>query len=143
MVLRGKVKAAMKKVNEVSKMTGVSRRTLQYYDDQGLLSAKRSKDNHRQYDEEALERTWQILVYKEMDFKLREIRYLLQLTEEDQGKYLEQKIRQINQQIEELGGQKEFISLVKNRGMPSKPEKCEKTYVQQILDMKKRKDRKN
>ena len=113
------------------------------FNDQGLLSAKRSKDNHRQYDEEALERIWQILVYKEMDFKLREIRYLLQLTEEDQGKYLEQKIRQINQQIEELGGQKEFISLVKNRGMPSKPEKCEKTYVQQILDMKKRKDRKN
>ena len=34
-------KAVMKRTNEVSKLVGVSRRTLQYYDDEGLLGAKR------------------------------------------------------------------------------------------------------
>ncbi len=41
--VRGKVKAVMKKVNEVSRLAGVSKRTLQFYDDEGLLPAQRSK----------------------------------------------------------------------------------------------------
>ena len=46
----------MKKVNEVSRLAGVSKRTLQYYDDEGLVLAERSKDNYRLYDEAALEK---------------------------------------------------------------------------------------
>ena len=48
-------KAVMKRTNEVSKLVGVSRRTLQYYDDEGLLGAKRSELNYRLYDQQALE----------------------------------------------------------------------------------------
>lgn len=58
----------MKKTNEVSKLVGVSRRTLQYYDNEGLLDVKRSKNNYRLYDENALERIWKIMLYKEMGF---------------------------------------------------------------------------
>lgn len=54
----------MKKVNEVSRLAGVSKRTLQFYDDEGLLPAQRSKDNYRLYDDAALERLWEILVYR-------------------------------------------------------------------------------
>ena len=43
--VRRKVKAVMKKVNEVSQLAGVSKRTLQFYDDEGLLSAERSEGN--------------------------------------------------------------------------------------------------
>ncbi|MBM6852605.1 MerR family transcriptional regulator [Mediterraneibacter glycyrrhizinilyticus] len=39
----------MKKTNEVSKLVGVSRRTLQYYDDEGLLKVEKSSNNHRIY----------------------------------------------------------------------------------------------
>ena len=46
----------MKKVNEVSRLAGVSKRTLQFYDDEGLLPAQRSKDNYRLYDDAALDR---------------------------------------------------------------------------------------
>ena len=56
----------MKKTNEMSKLAGVSKRTLQYYDDEGLLITERTNDNHRLYDREAMERIWEILVYKEM-----------------------------------------------------------------------------
>lgn len=56
----------MKKVNEVSRLAGVSKRTLQFYDDEGLLPAQRSKDNYRLYDDAALERLWEILVYRAM-----------------------------------------------------------------------------
>ena len=41
----------VRKVEEVSRLSGISKRTLQYYDDEGLLRAKRSKENYRLYDE--------------------------------------------------------------------------------------------
>lgn len=130
----------MKRVSEVSKITGISRRTLQYYDDEGLMSVRRSTNNHRLYDEEAMERLWQILVYREMDLKLREIQYLLELTEEKQRKYLGQKIQEIDCQLKKLHEQKEFTLRIKNKGMPSRPEKYEngrKTYVEYIAEIKK------
>ena len=64
-------KAVMKRTNEVSKLVGVSRRTLQYYDDEGLLGAKRSELNYRLYDQQALERIWRIMIFKEMGFELK------------------------------------------------------------------------
>ena len=44
----------MKKINEVSRLAGVSKRTLQYYDDEGLLLIERAQNNHRVYDGDAL-----------------------------------------------------------------------------------------
>lgn len=131
----------MKRVSEVSKITGISRRTLQYYDDEGLMSVRRSTNNHRLYDEEAMERLWQILVYKEMDFKLREIRHLLELTEEKQRKYMEQKIQEIDCQLKKLYEQREFIRRIKNEGMFTRPEENKnncKTYVEYIREIKKK-----
>jgi DNA-binding transcriptional MerR regulator len=45
----------MSKISEVSKRTGLSKRTLQYYDDEGLLHVPRSPDNYRMYDGETME----------------------------------------------------------------------------------------
>ena len=41
----------MKRIEEVCRLSGVSRRTLQYYDNEGILSVKRSEENYRLYDE--------------------------------------------------------------------------------------------
>lgn len=91
----------MKKTNEMSKLAGVSKRTLQYYDDEGLLMTERTKDNHRLYDRQAMERIWEILVYKEMDFELREIRQIFQSTEEEKNQWLDRRRDVISRQIEE------------------------------------------
>ena len=58
----------MKKTNEMSKLAGVSKRTLQSYDDEGFLMTERTKDNHRLYDRQAMERIWELLEYKERGF---------------------------------------------------------------------------
>jgi DNA-binding transcriptional MerR regulator len=133
----GKVKAVMKKINEVSRLAGVSRRTLQYYDDEGLLIVERSKDNYRLYDEAALERLWRILVYREMEFELKEIKNLLILPDDDQKKCLEQRMRVIAQHLNDQIG---FISFVHNHGMPPVPRDntgVSMTYREQILDLRK------
>ena len=66
----------MKRIEEVCRLSGVSRRTLQYYDNEGILSVKRSEENYRLYDETAMARLWEILWYKEMGFELKEIKQL-------------------------------------------------------------------
>ncbi|MFR2878996.1 MAG: MerR family transcriptional regulator, partial [Anaerovoracaceae bacterium] len=50
----------MKKIREVSMMSGITRRTLQYYDDEGILPVERTKENYRLYDEKALRKLWEI-----------------------------------------------------------------------------------
>lgn len=72
------VNNVFKKIEEVSKLSGVSKRTLQYYDDEGILPVKRSKNNYRLYDDETMERLWKTLWYKEMGFDLREIKLIRQ-----------------------------------------------------------------
>ena len=71
----------MKRIEEVCRLSGVSRRTLQYYDNEGILSVKRSEENYRLYDETAMARLWEILWYKEMGFELKEINVIIKLPE--------------------------------------------------------------
>lgn len=78
----------MKKINEVSALAGVSKRTLQYYDDEGLLPVNRTENNERLYDEEALFRLWQILLYKGLDLKLEEIKEILDMSADERRKVL-------------------------------------------------------
>ena len=94
----------MKRTNEVSKLAGVSRRTLQYYDDEGILVTERSRNNHRLYDKEALEKIWEIMLYKEMGFGLKEIRQLLQATDNKKKEYLRRKIEIVRGEIKKRAG---------------------------------------
>lgn len=61
-------------VKELSKLAGVSVRTLHYYDQIGLLKPlTRTEAKYRFYGKEELLRLQQILFYKELDFPLKEI----------------------------------------------------------------------
>jgi DNA-binding transcriptional MerR regulator len=83
----------MKTVNEVSKLTGVSIRTLQYYDKIGLLTpAMRTEAGYRLYDDTALERLQQILLFRELEFPLSDIRAVLEAPDFDRKKAITQQI---------------------------------------------------
>ena len=83
----------MMTVKEVSNLTGVSIRTLQYYDKIGLLHpAHRTRAGYRLYDDAALERLQQILLFRELEFSLEDIRKILKNPEFDREKALEQQI---------------------------------------------------
>lgn len=127
----------MKKINEVSRIAGVSKRTLQYYDDEGIISIERTTHNHRVYDQQTLEQIWQILIYKEMGFKLSEIKYLLNLSEEQKEQYIKRQIKRIEDNILIKEIELKFISLVQNGDFPMRPEEgCEKTYMMRIEEMR-------
>ena len=83
----------MRTVHEVSKLTGVSIRTLQYYDKIGLLHpAEYSVSGYRLYDDTALEKLQQILLFRELEFPLKDIKQIVDSPDFDKGKALEQQI---------------------------------------------------
>ena len=64
-----------KTISEIAKLSGVSVRTLHYYDEIGLLAPSLvvPETGYRYYDEDSLARLQQILFYRELDFPLKEI----------------------------------------------------------------------
>ena len=83
----------MMTVKEVSKLTGVSIRTLQYYDTIGLLPpTEYTKAGYRLYDDTAMERLQQILLFKELEFPLKEIKIIIDAPNFNKSKALEQQI---------------------------------------------------
>ena len=83
----------MMTVNEVSKLAGVSIRPLQYYDRIGLLRpAGRTDAGYRLYDGAALERLQQILLFRELEFPLKDIKAILDSPDFDRNRALEQQI---------------------------------------------------
>lgn len=132
-------KAVMKRTNEVSKLVGVSRRTLQYYDDEGMLMVERSENNYRLYDEEVLERLWKIMIYKEMGLDLKKIKQLLLMSDAERNEYFRLRIKEIEDRISELKGQLEFISWILTQGMPQMPEESAGiTYISRIAELRKK-----
>ena len=92
------------RVNEVSKLTGVSIRTLQYYDRIGLLHpAKYTEAGYRLYDDAALEILQQILLFRELEFPLKDIKEIISRPDFDRGKALGQQIELLKLKKEHLG----------------------------------------
>ena len=68
----------MRTVKEISDLTGISVRTLHYYDEIGLLKPTEKSDaGYRLYDDKALETLQQILFFREFDISLKEIEAVL------------------------------------------------------------------
>lgn len=111
----------MLKVKDVVKITGLSKRTLQYYDEIGLMHPERTALNYRVYSDMDLERLWQIQVYKEMGLQLSEIGRLLRESDEEQRKQiLEEKIRLLEQKLEDLERKCRFMEKIKENGIPGR-----------------------
>ena len=93
----------MMTVNEVSKLTGVSIRALQYYDKIGLLKPSgHTESGYRLYDDTALEKLQQILLFRELEFPLKEIKEIVSRPDFDKNKALEQQIALLTMKKEHL-----------------------------------------
>lgn len=107
----------MMTVHEVSKLTGVSIRTLQYYDKIGLLPpAKYTDAGYRLYDEAALERLQQILLFRELEFSLKDIKVILMSPDFDRHRALEQQIALLTLKKEHLENLIAFARGIKQNG---------------------------
>lgn len=80
----------MKTVKEIAKMSGVSVRTLHYYDEIGLLKpTDMTQKGYRLYDDQKLKILRQIILFKEMGIGLKRIKSIISKDDYDYEKVLE------------------------------------------------------
>lgn len=91
-------------IHEVSKLAGVSVRTLHHYDAIGLLPPTAfTKSGYRLYDDTALARLQSILLFRELEFPLKDIKRILDDPNFDQAAALADQIKLLELQQARLG----------------------------------------
>lgn len=108
----------MRTVNEVGKLTGVSVRTLHHYDAIGLLKPTEiTEAGYRLYDDAALARLQSILLFRELQFPLKEIRAILDSPDFDAREALGQQIRLLELRRKHLDELIAFAREIQKGGM--------------------------
>jgi len=108
----------MRTVKEVSKITGVSVRTLHHYDAIGLLKpTKVTEAGYRMYDDTALSRLQNILLFRELQFPLKEIKAILDSPDFDPSEAITQQIELLELQYKHIGELITFAREIQNKGV--------------------------
>ena len=95
--------SVLRQVHEVSRLTGVSIRTLQYYDRIGLLHpTEHTEAGYRLYDDKALETLQQILLFRELEFPLKDIQRIITSPDFDRSKAIAQQIKLLTMKKEHI-----------------------------------------
>ena len=103
-------------VNEVSKIAGISIRTLQYYDKIGLLPPSGFTDSgYRLYDEDSLEKLQTILLFRELEFPLKEIKEIIENPDFDRKKALSEQIKLLKLRREQIDSLISLAEKLKNK----------------------------
>ena len=93
----------MKTVNEIAQLAHISVRTLHHYDAIGLLKPTQiTEAGYRLYDDAALERLYLILLFRELEFPLNEIKKILDAPDFDRNRVLEQQVELLKAKVEHL-----------------------------------------
>lgn len=99
-------------ISEVAKLSGVSVRTLHYYDEINLLHPTEiSESGYRYYDKEALDMLQQILFYRELEFSLKDIQKIISQADYNRTQALKQQRELLMLKEKRLNG---LIRLVEN-----------------------------
>ena len=108
----------MRTVKEVSKITGVSVRTLHHYDAIGLLKpTKVTEAGYRMYDDTALSRLQNILLFRELQFPLKEIKAILDSPNFDPSEAIAQQIKLLELQYKHIGELITFAREIQHKGV--------------------------
>lgn len=108
----------MMTIHEVSRLAGVSIRTLQYYDKIGLLHPTGyTNAGYRLYDDTDLERLQHILLFRELEFPLKDIKAIINSPDFDRSKAMEQQIELLKLKREHIENLMNFALGIKMLGV--------------------------
>lgn len=108
----------MMTVKEVSKLTGISVRTLHYYDEIGLLRPSYvTESGYRMYDDKTLERLQHIMMFRTLEFSLKDIKSIIDSSTFDRNKALDQQIELLTLRKEHIENLIDFARGIKLIGV--------------------------
>jgi len=112
-------------VNELATLAGISVRALHYYDEIGLLSPSDiTNSGYRLYDENCLKRLQEIMLFRELQFPLKDIKRIIDNPGFDKKKALEEQIKILimkRDNIDKLISHAEKMKLEEENIMDFKP----------------------
>ena len=124
-------------IQELAQLTGVSAKTIRYYESIGLLpNPQRAENNYRQYTPEAIERLRFIVSARSLGFSLGDIEEFL--TARDDGTLpckrvldsFDQRISEIDRRIADLLALRDMLKRVRSEGAALPPDKqCDEQCV--------------
>ncbi len=124
-------------IRMLAELSGVSTRTLRYYDEIGLLSPGRAENNYRVYNSGHADILQQILLYRELGVSPDEIKNLLENPGYDREKALRDHLSELQKRKTQLelliNNVKETIASVKGETVMKDKEKFE-GFRQKMLD---------
>ena len=111
----------MKTAREVSGMLGITKRTLQYYNEIGLLkpSTIDAKTGYWKYDEKAISRLRIIRLLRKLKYPVKQIRRILADTDFDFSAAMEDKIKEFENEITHLNSLIDLAEEIREYGMTS------------------------
>lgn len=125
----------MKTVKEVSEITGVSIRTLRYYDEIGLLKPTRLTDaGYRLYSNEAIEKLQLIMFYRELEIPLVDIKDIMENPAYDRTRALAAQKSLLERKRNHLDGIIELITDVMEGANTMSFEAFNEEEIGRILD---------
>lgn len=108
----------MMTVKEIAARGHCSVRTLHHYDAIGLLTPTAvTEAGYRLYDEDALEKLYLILLYRELGFSLKKIRDILEAPDYDRNRILEQQGALLKAKAEHLQNRVHLVNEIKRIGV--------------------------
>ena len=104
-------------VHEVAKLTGITARTLHYYDEIGILKpTSLTEAGYRMYDDTALSRLQSILLFRELEFPLKEIKAILDSPNFDASEAISQQIELLELKCKHIAELITFAREIQNKG---------------------------
>lgn len=104
------------KINDVEKQTGLTAKSIRYYESEGLLSVGRNEDNsYREYTEENILDLKRIKVYRYLDFSIKEIRELLHSDADEVTSILSAKAEQYTRQQEDTETKRKICKMLSKK----------------------------
>ena len=108
----------MKTVQEIARLAHVSVRTLHYYDTIGLLKPSVvTASGYRLYDDEALERLYLILLFRELELSLKDIQSILDAPDFDRNRILDRQVAMLKARAEHLKHCIHLANTIKQTGV--------------------------
>lgn len=125
----------MKTVKEMSEITGVSIRTLRYYDEIGLLKPTQlTEAGYRLYDNKSLEKLQQIMFFRELEIPLTDINNIMDNPDYDKEQALLAQKSLLESKVNRLNGIIELITDVMKGVNTMSFEAFSENDVQKMLD---------
>ncbi|WP_409344425.1 MerR family transcriptional regulator [Paenibacillus sp. MBLB4367] len=102
------------KIGELSKATGVSVRSLRYYEKQGLLTAWRTANGYREYSPFAAEQVQSIRLYLSLGLTTEQIAGFLHCVMKNKEAFCQEILPVYTQKLTEIENQIQLLSSIKS-----------------------------